>query len=224
MNTLSDSTRASHDLGPLRFSLKYLNKAIMDFKGSFFVCQHGVEKSVSFDHGLEGSITEDMYFVIKASNQGYSFDWIEGEMLEQSPFSFMDYLRQRRRWHQGTYLVACSNNLKRDLTGAVYRMQFFNSFFTMMGTASFFLSLFLPISLHPIDVCFESVLESFQWYFYWLGFTKNFNFNKFSSLTKLLLFLAAPIVVRYMDICHSVAFFWALVSSKSDFYIVKKIM
>ena len=222
MNTLSDSTRVSHDLGPLRFSLKYFNKAIMNFKGSFFVCLHGVEKLISFDHGIEGSITEDSYFVIKASNYGFSFDWIDGEMLEQSPFTFIDYLRQRRRWHQGTCLVAFSNRLKRDLTGTVYKLQFFNSLLATLGTLSYLFSLFFPISFHPADLYLECVLESCQWYFYWLGFTKNFNFNKYSSLTKIALFLAAPIIVRYMYICHSVSFIWALSTSKSDFQIVKK--
>lgn len=120
MNTLSDNARLSHDLGSLRFTLKYLNKAIINFKGSFFVCQHGVEKSVSFDHGLEGSITEDTFFVVKACNKGYSFDWIDGEILEQSPFTFMDFLRQRKRWQQGAYYVAISKNLKRDLSGICY--------------------------------------------------------------------------------------------------------
>ena len=222
MNTLSDSTRASHDFGSLHFSLKYLHKAIINFKGSFFVCQHRVEKSITFDHGLEGSITEDSYFVIKASNHGYSFDWIDGEMYEQSPFTFMDFLRQRKRWHQGSYYIAFSKNLKRDLTGAVYLLQFFNSFLATLGTTSFFLSFFFPITFHPADVLFETFLESCQWYFFWFGITKNFNLNKYSSLTKFLLFLSAPIIVPYMAVCHFLSFLWALASSKSDFHIVRK--
>ena len=122
MNTLADCTRVSHDLGSIRFALRYLNNALMNFKGSFFVCEHGVEKSITFDHGLEGSITEDAFFAVKASNYGYTFDWIDGEIQEQSPFTFMDILRQRRRWYQGAYYVALSKNLKRDLSGMSYRL------------------------------------------------------------------------------------------------------
>ena len=96
----------------------------MFFKGSFIVCKCGVEEAVSFDHGIEGSITEDSYFAVKAVNQGYTFDWIEGEMLEQSPFSFMDYIRQKRRWDQGSYHVAVSRNLNRDFTGFFYSLVF----------------------------------------------------------------------------------------------------
>lgn len=223
MNTLGDSTRASHDLGSLRFSLKYLHKAIINFKGSFFVCQHGVEKSVTFDHGLEGSITEDSYFVIKASNQGYSFDWIEGEMFEQSPFTFMDIIRQRRRWHQGAYYIAFSTNLKRDLSGTSYMMQFFFSFISTIGTVSFLLSLFYPVSFHPADLCFESVVIAGELYFYLFGLTKNFNLKELSYSTKVVIFLSSPILVHYIDICNTLGFMWSLLTSKSDFHIVKKI-
>jgi egghead protein (zeste-white 4 protein) len=222
MNSLSDSMRVSQDLGPLRFSLKYLNIPIMNFKGSFFVCQHGVEKSVTFDHGLEGSIPEDTFFVIKASNKGYSFDWIDGEMQEQSPFTFMDIVRQRRRWHQGTYLVAFSKNLKRDLTGRFYQLQFYNTCFATLGTSTFFFSLFFPYSFHPLELYFDCLLESCQLYFYCYGIINNFNMHKYSLLTKSCMFLAAPIVVRYMFFYHILSFIWALASSKSGFQIVKK--
>ena len=223
LNTISDSMRVSHDLGPLHFSLKYLNKPTMDFKGSFLVCQHGVEKSITFDHGLEGSITEDTYFVVKAVNNGYTCDWIDGEMLEQSPFTFMDIIRQRRRWHQGAYYVAFSNNLKRDFCGTAYKYLFINSIIALFGTFSFFSSFFYTVSFHPADIFLEYMSNACQWYFYCFGITKNFNFNsKYSVLIQLPLFLIAPIIVRYLDICHMISLSWALSTSKSDFQIVKK--
>ena len=77
--------------------------------------------NVSFDHGFEGSITEDAYFAVKASGMGYTFDWIEGEILEKSPYSLLDFLKQRRRWVQGLILVATSRNLKRDYAGVIFR-------------------------------------------------------------------------------------------------------
>ena len=144
-------------------------------------------------------------------------------MYEQSPFTFMDFLRQRKRWHQGAYYIAFSKNLKRDLSGTAYMLLFFLSFFTVMGTASIFLSLFFPISFHPVDVCLECFILSCQLYFYWFGLIKNFNLDKYNLLTNIILFLSAPIFIRYMDICNTLAFIWALVTSKSDFHIVKKI-
>ncbi len=97
--------RVGADLGLLRFCLRKLNKALFLFKGSFVVCQAGIERAVSFDNGAEGSIAEDTYFAMSALTKGYSFDWIEGEMWEKSPFSVKDFLQQRKRWIQGIFLV-----------------------------------------------------------------------------------------------------------------------
>ena len=80
-------------------------------KGSYVVTKAKVEKAVSFDNGLAGSIAEDAYFAIKAMDQGYTFGFIEGEMWEKSPFSFKDFTKQRKRWMQGIYLVATDSKL-----------------------------------------------------------------------------------------------------------------
>ena len=112
LNTLADSQRVTIDLTSHRFALRYLHRPIFFFKGSFVVCKHSVESLVGFDHGLEGSIAEDAYFACRASNLGFTFDWVEGEMLETSPFTLVDFMRQRRRWNQGLYLVNTSKNLK----------------------------------------------------------------------------------------------------------------
>lgn len=123
--------RVANDLGTLRFSLKHFHRAGMYIKGSFLVCKNDVENLVSFDNGIEGSIAEDAFFVIKATNMGFTLDWVEGEMLEQSPFSMVDLLRQRKRWEQGLLLVAISRNLKRDLARTIYRYFFDNLFKTL---------------------------------------------------------------------------------------------
>ena len=124
-NTLADSIRVSQDLGILRYSARYFHTPVFLFKGSFIACKHEVERIVTFDHGIEGSITEDSYFAVKAANQGYTFDWIEGEMQEKSPFSIADFFRQRKRWHQGFYFIATSKNLKWDFTCFMFKYEFY---------------------------------------------------------------------------------------------------
>ena len=121
LNTLADNMRSSTDIGALRLSLKYFNIPGYNFKGSYIVCKNRVETTVSYDHGLESSIAEDAFFAIKATNLSFTFDWIRGEILEQSPFTFMDFLRQRRRWCQGLYLMAISSNLNADFTCIFFR-------------------------------------------------------------------------------------------------------
>ena len=121
LNTLVDSQRTAIDITSLRFALRYFNRPMFFFKGSFVVCKHFVEKFVGFDHGLEGSIAEDAYFACTAANKGFTFDWIEGEMHETSPFTLGDFLRQRRRWNQGLYLVCMSKKLKLDFTSFLFK-------------------------------------------------------------------------------------------------------
>ncbi|CAF1562707.1 unnamed protein product, partial [Didymodactylos carnosus] len=111
VTTLADSIRVGTDLGLLRFCLKVLHAPLFLFKGSFVVCQAGCEKHVTFDFGLRGSIAEDMYFAMEAMSKGYRFGWIEGEMWEKSPFTFWDFIQQRRRWIQGIILIVHDKKL-----------------------------------------------------------------------------------------------------------------
>eukprot|EP00976_Prorocentrum_cordatum_P070492 1179955-Prorocentrum_minimum.AAC.3 len=54
--------------------------------GSFVVAQNAVEQLTTFDHGAEGSITEDAYFALVAREMGVRYAWIDTHMYEQSPF------------------------------------------------------------------------------------------------------------------------------------------
>lgn len=63
---------------------------------------------MTFDHGPDGSVAEDNYFGMVALREGYTFDFIEGEMWEKSPFTIYDFLQQRKRWLQGILLVVHS--------------------------------------------------------------------------------------------------------------------
>ncbi|KAK2706994.1 hypothetical protein QYM36_014874 [Artemia franciscana] len=98
--TLCDTFRVAEDLGKLRYQFKAWHAPFFGMKGSYVVSQVGAEKLVSFNHGPDGSIAEDCFFSIVAASKGYSFDFIEGEMWEQSPFTVKDFLEQRKRWLQ----------------------------------------------------------------------------------------------------------------------------
>ena len=69
------------------------------------------ERRVTFDHGPDGSVAEDNFFGMVAQRDGYSFDFIEGEMWEKSPFTIYDFLQQRKRWLQGLLLVVHSRQI-----------------------------------------------------------------------------------------------------------------
>ncbi|GMS85518.1 hypothetical protein PENTCL1PPCAC_7693, partial [Pristionchus entomophagus] len=98
LTTLSDSYRVADDCGKQRCQLSLLHKPIFGWKGSYVVTRLNAETKISWDHGKEGSICEDAYFGILAMQAGYSFNFIEGEMLEKSPFTTKDLVHQRKRW------------------------------------------------------------------------------------------------------------------------------
>lgn len=107
VTTLADSVRVGDDFG--KFRLQYeLHEPLLGMHGSFVVCQNAVEKLITFDHGMEGSITEDAYFALVAQVQGIKFSWIDSFMYEQSPFSCNDFMHQRCRWFAGLWLICVS--------------------------------------------------------------------------------------------------------------------
>lgn len=110
MSSLADSARVADDCG--RFRLQYeFGEVYLGMHGSFVVSANIVEKSVTFDHGVEGSIAEDAHFALLARSMGVRFAWIDALMFEQSPFSFRDFVRQRARWLVGGLLVVNNDTL-----------------------------------------------------------------------------------------------------------------
>ncbi|CAH4033346.1 unnamed protein product [Pieris brassicae] len=101
LTTLADSFRVADDMGKLRFQFYTFHKPLFSWKGSYVVTKVSAEKAVSFDNGLDGSVAEDCFFAIKAYKEGYSFNFVEGEMWEKSPFTLWDFMQQRKRWIQG---------------------------------------------------------------------------------------------------------------------------
>ena len=72
---------------------------LIGMHGSFVVCQNAVEIDFGFDHGVEGSITEDTFFAMHIASHGVKVKWCEGHMFEQSPFNVEDFAKQRCRWY-----------------------------------------------------------------------------------------------------------------------------
>ncbi|KZC12770.1 Beta-1,4-mannosyltransferase egh [Dufourea novaeangliae] len=106
ITTLADSFRVADDMGKLRLQFTMFHKPYFSMKGSYVVTQMGAERQVSFNNGLDGSVAEDCFFAMKAFTQGYTFNFVDGEMWEKSPFTLWDFVQQRKRWLQAAYLLA----------------------------------------------------------------------------------------------------------------------
>eukprot|EP00186_Timspurckia_oligopyrenoides_P005306 CAMPEP_0182450730 /NCGR_PEP_ID=MMETSP1172-20130603/43336_1 /TAXON_ID=708627 /ORGANISM="Timspurckia oligopyrenoides, Strain CCMP3278" /LENGTH=984 /DNA_ID=CAMNT_0024648449 /DNA_START=192 /DNA_END=3146 /DNA_ORIENTATION=- len=110
VTTLADSYRVADDYG--KFRLQYASGEVyVGMHGSFVVCSNLVERLVSFDHGLAGSITEDTYFAFIARGERVNFRWIDAFMYEQSPFTFLDFVKQRARWLGGLLRVCFEDKI-----------------------------------------------------------------------------------------------------------------
>lgn len=103
--TSIDSIRTGDDLGRFRTQYKVFGKPLFGMHGSFFLVNSRVEKLVGFDLGGKGSITEDAYFALVCADRGVKFKWVDGYIREQSPFTLIELLKQRRRWITGLRLL-----------------------------------------------------------------------------------------------------------------------
>lgn len=102
--TLADMRRTGDDIG--HFFLQHrLGFTIFGLHGSYVVVRADVERSIGFDVGPEGSITEDAWWILLAIENGVRTFWVDGYMEEQSTQSFKDFIKQRRRWYVGLWKV-----------------------------------------------------------------------------------------------------------------------
>ena len=102
--TLADSLRTGDDV--TRFLAQFRTGALLcGMHGSFILVRVDVERTVSFDVGPEGSVTEDAWWAYTQAFQGREFRWIDGYLVEQSPEHWSDFIKQRRRWYSGLWKV-----------------------------------------------------------------------------------------------------------------------
>uniref|UniRef100_A0A0G4HMW4 Glycosyltransferase 2-like domain-containing protein n=1 Tax=Chromera velia CCMP2878 TaxID=1169474 RepID=A0A0G4HMW4_9ALVE len=104
--TIADSWRVIDDYARMRLFFTVFRAPLQGMKGSFVCTSAKCEREISFDVGPAGSITEDACFALMGVEKGVRFGFVRGLMWERSPFSWGDFLKQRRRWLQGLWKVA----------------------------------------------------------------------------------------------------------------------
>ncbi|KFM62826.1 Beta-1,4-mannosyltransferase egh, partial [Stegodyphus mimosarum] len=181
MTTLADSFRVADDMGKLRFQFQIFHRPLFSWKGSYVVTQAGAERKVSFDHGLDGSVAEDCFFSMVAYKEGYTFNFIEGEMWEKSPFTLWDFLQQRKRWLQGIFLVVHSSAIpfrnKVFLACALY------SWATIpLSTSNIILAGLFPIPCWQIINFLCAFVGAMNIYMYIFGVIKSFSLYRLGLL------------------------------------------
>ncbi|XP_014224775.1 beta-1,4-mannosyltransferase egh [Trichogramma pretiosum] len=221
LTTLADSFRVADDMGKLRLQFTLFHKPLFSMKGSYVVTQMGAERQVSFDNGLDGSVAEDCYFAMKAFSQGYSFNFIEGEMWEKSPFTLWDFVQQRKRWVQGILLVVHSKAI--PLKNKILLAISCYSWVTMpLSTSNIILAGLCPITCPIIMDCVCTFIGAVNIYMYVFGVLKSFSMYRFGMTRFLLCICGALSTIPFNLIIENVAVIWGLFGKKHKFYVVNK--
>lgn len=185
------------------------------------ILQVGAERQVSFDNGLDGSVAEDCFFAMKAYKEGYSFNFVEGEMWEKSPFSLGDFVQQRKRWLQGILLVVHSQAipLRHKLLLAISCY----SWVTMpFSTSNVVLAALCPIPCPPLMDFICAFIGAVNIYMYVFGVVKSFSLYRFGMLRFLLCICGALCTIPFNILIENVAVIWGLFGHKHRFYVVNK--
>lgn len=222
INTLADSLRTADDMGKFRVQFS-LGNCWCGMKGSFIVLKNKIEQSIGFNYGIEGSITEDAYFALKAKEAGHQFGFITDCMFEKSPFTMVDFLRQRRRWITGLRKVYNSKIPNTLILRLLVYLWMFSSFSFLLVVSYLFTS-------YTKNLAIEALLGvNLSLYFIvylngWLISVYYINREREKvSLTSLVFgSILQLILLPIFSILETVAVLYAFVSPESSFHIVEK--
>lgn len=221
ITTLADCIRVADDMGKVRAQFYFFHKPVLSWKGSFIVSRVEAEKHVSYDNGIKGSIAEDCYFAMKAYQLGYTFNFIDGEMWEKSPFTLRDYIEQRKRWVQGLTLVVLSPEIS-------WRYKFWLSmslyaWITMPLTISnVLLSLVFPIPIPIWLNCICIFVGAVNLYMYFFGAFKSIPLHRIGVFNYGLCLIGLMLAVIVDTVMQTFAVMKGVFGSKKSFYVVKK--
>lgn len=158
---------------------------------------------------------------MKAYKEGYSFNFIEGEMWEKSPFTLWDFIQQRKRWLQGILLVVHSKeipvHIKFFLAMSLY------SWVTLpLSTSNVVLAAICPIPCpHILDlIC--GFIGAVNIYMYIFGVIKSFPIYRFGPLKFFLFIIGALATIPLNIVIENIAVIWGVLGKKHKFYIVNK--
>lgn len=222
ITTIADLVRVGIDYGILRFSLNFLHKPLFSWKGSFVVVKAAVERAVSFDFGINGSIAEDCYFALTAWKNGYKFGFIDGEMWEKSTFSPMDYIRQRKRWVQGIMMtLLCSSIPPQYKFGiSVIVLGWLSMPFTVPNIV---LVPLYPLPMPQLINLMCGFMGGVMVFLFIFGSTKSFSYRRLGLVKYIFLCLAPVLLLPVCVVMETCGIVLALLSRKSGgFHIVAK--
>ncbi|XP_053398664.1 beta-1,4-mannosyltransferase egh-like [Mercenaria mercenaria] len=222
LTTIADLVRVGMDFGMIRFCLKYLHKPVFSWKGSFIVANAGIERQITYDFGIEGSIAEDCFFALTAWKEGHQFGFVEGDMWEKSTFSALDYIYQRKRWVQGIYNVFFSSQIPFKYKYGISLMLLAWFFMPLTVTNIVLVPLFpLPMWRSVNILC--GFMGAVMLFLYIFGAIMSFSPRRTGWAKYIFLCFVPVVVLPVAMVMETIGVVWALKTRKLDsFHIVNK--
>ena len=218
---LADSIRTGDDLG--RFYLQQrMGITVFGLHGSFILVRNGVEKSVGFDFGPEGSITEDTFWALRQMEDGRRSRWVDGYLVEQAPGSLIDFVKQRRRWFVGLFKV-----VRHAPVSYRYRIGLAASLViwavSWLGLASAYASMAAGLAAPLwIRVVGDTALATFV-ALYVLGLKLNLDEHEPVGMARaLLLYVAQVVLIPIFCVLEAAGVVYGIVKPERGFHVICK--
>ena len=222
ITTLMDGIRVAFDYGLMRLALQVLKRPIFGFKGSFIVTRVKAEIDIGFDFGPTESIAEDLRFALTAWDKSYKFGFVHGVMVEKSTFTFMDFIKQRKRWFTGHFHVLWGNTVPLYCKIMLLPLNIANLFMwvQIVNTIVSFFHPLIPLDdfLYVISFLIPSVL-----FCYVFGNFMSFRRRRFGVLRTFFIVICSQLLMPLTGILESIASVWGFFTRNSiTFHIVEK--
>ncbi|KAL3864736.1 hypothetical protein ACJMK2_006393 [Sinanodonta woodiana] len=218
LTTLADSVRVAIDIGLMKFCFQKLHRPIYGLKGSYIIIKCSVEKKIGFDYGLKGSIAEDLYLALEAWKNGYKFNFVEGEMWEKSPFTIIDYIRQRKRWFVGRMFTILSPNIPLK-----YKLLLIPADLSWLLLLFNIVTMFVPLKTPHFLIITNSWTGGLIVFLFMFGSVQSFSLKKYGLRRKILICVCNAMIIPIVACLDGIASLWGFCwNIDTGFYIVQK--
>lgn len=154
---------------------------------------------------------------------GYSFDFIEGEMWEKSPFTIIDFIQQRKRWVQGILLIVHSKKIPIKYK-ALLGTSLYAWIVLPLILLNFLVVLIFPMETHPLLEGIVHFVGAMNVYMFLFGALKSFSLKR-QGFLKYWFFVSCSVAVIPINVClESIAVVWGVIGKKNKFYVVRKVL